>query len=438
MVLTARSGVLVLVLLAGCSESLFGARPATDGDAGAGSDAGDAGEIAPGACTAPCVADAAAEFDGSPGGIGSHWRYLDDSRSPQRTWSPMTASGGEMSGAGQNHITSCGQHPDRAACKTLPSALLVSSTGVTSPTDPAIELTAFSGQVLKLALHAYLPAGGDQTIWLYRNSREDTLFKAIATAGTPLDHEITLDALPGDRFLVAVAPIGDGAADVGVELFATAASQPLPSSCQLALRFDTVVANSTSDLICGRRVFTHLDTTGKQTALVQTTAPYIELISAISNPAGTYLHDFDGSSPLDYSHDVTVQLWTNLRSFVAGGAASVFSDLSAGAGLAISILPGSPATISATTRTTTSSLVEATAQVTSASTWHFIRVVRTADHLQLCIDGGAPVSMDAALVMVPATLPPDLGKDLEAPSASASLDGELDDVRVISGALPCE
>ena len=411
MVLTVRCGVLVALLLAGCNESLFGVHHVVPGDAAVPLDVPPDVDV-PGVCSAPCVADAAAEFDGTPGGMGGHWRYLDDTRSPQRTWTVMAVNGGEMMGAGTNRITTCALHRDAAACAALPGALLVSSTGVTSGADPAIELTSPTGQVIQLTLHAYLPAGANQTIRLYRNSREDVLFTGLATAGTPLDHAVTLDALPGDRFLVAVAPTGDGAADVGLQLFASTVGKAFPSTCQLALRFDTApIADSTSDLTCVvKRVFTHLDDKGLRAMLTLSGPPFAELVSALSNPGGTYLHSLDPMGPLDYSGDVTVQLWANLKTFVNAGAASVFSDLDATGGLAISVLPAG--TISVTTPSTTTSLVEAAGPYPDPSAWHFIRVVRTAGNLRVCVDGSLAGTMDASLVRLPASLPPNFGKDL--------------------------
>jgi hypothetical protein len=435
-VLTPRSGALGVLLLAGCSESLFGAHHVSHSDAGVDPD----GDVVPGVCTAPCVADAAKEFDGTPGGMGGHWRYLDDSRSPQRTWSAMTVIAGEMTGSGNNRITSCALHPGAAACTALPGALLVTSTGATSATDPAIEFKAPTSQVLQLSLHAFVPAGDDQTIRLYRNSREDVLFTQIATAGTPVAHEITVDALPGDRFLVAVAPTGNGTADVGLELFASAAAKAFPSTCQLALRFDDLpVGNSVTDVICLMGALTHLSMTGTSTALALAPGPFTELGSSAINPGGTYLHDFQTAKAIDYSQDVTVQLWANLKSYVNGGRASLLSDLNtAGSGIEIAVLPGPPDMITVGTRTTTSTVVQATGPYPGIGAWHFLRVVRTATNLRVCVDGALAGSLDTTPLLTPATHLPDLGKDLQLPSAMASLDGDLDDVRVITGALPCE
>ncbi len=433
-------GVLGAVLLGGCNESLFGLHHGGRGP-DAGDDAPDSNTV-PGVCTAPCVADAGAEFDGTPGGMQAHWRYLDDSRSPQRTWTAMTMGTGEMTGAGENRITSCAMHPEAAACTTLPGALLVSSTGATSLADPAIEFKAPTGQVIKLSLHAFVPAGENQTIRLYRNSREDVLFTGIAMAGTTVAHEITVDALPGDRFLVAVAPTGNGAADVGLQLFITAVPKAFPSDCQLALQFELFTGNSFSDLQCLSSVFTHFDSAGKMASLAQANGPFKELGSADSNLAGTYLHDLVPSSVLDYSQDVTVQLWAQLRAFVGAGPAWLFSDLDSagsGGGLGISIVPGPQAMVDVQTRTdpASSAVIHLTAPAPDPGAWMFIRVVRTGTQLQVCLNGAPPVTVDVGATKLPATRPPDLGKEVQAPSAQASFDGYLDDIRVITGALPC-
>jgi len=67
---------------------------------------------------------------------------------------------------------------------------------------------------------------------IYRNSREDVLVTATAMPGVALDREITVDALAGDRFLVALAPEAMGAGNVAVQLFVnnTGAVFPRPAS----------------------------------------------------------------------------------------------------------------------------------------------------------------------------------------------------------------
>ena len=46
--------------------------------------------------------------------------------------------------------------------------------------------------------------------------------------------------------------------------------------------------------------------------------------------------------------------------------------------------------------------------------------------------------ISAAKPNLATSYPPDLGKDIPDASTAAFFDGSLDDVRVITGALPCE
>jgi len=423
--------VLGLVLLAGCSESLFGTRHAAGGDDGG------SGDDVPAACAAPCIADAAADFDGSLGGLGNHWRYLDDRR--DRNWIQMMASGGEMTGAGGNRITTCAAHPDAPACAALPGALLVSSAGATSNADPAIEFTASTTQVIQLSLRALVPSGADQVIRLYRNSREDVLFTGTATAGATLAQAITLDALPGDRFLVAVAPTGKGATDVAVQLFASARPTPFPSSCQLALRFENITGFSTTDLLCLKGAYTHLNSQGNPTSITLGSGPFLEQGNAIKIPDGTSFHDYNPTDALDYAHDVTVQFWA-LQLTPSASTAWLFSDLDVtrGGGVGISILPGAPAMLEVTAGANPApSFVHASATYPNPGSWQFIRVVHTSVGVQVCVNGDRAMSLDADTTNLATGQPPDLGKDVQDVPAAASFDGLLDDVRVITGALPC-
>ncbi|HET7505081.1 MAG TPA: LamG-like jellyroll fold domain-containing protein [Kofleriaceae bacterium] len=434
---------LALVGLAGCNESLFGTRPGGKPGPGSGSGSADASPdvpVVPGLCTAPCVADAGAEYDGTTGGKGGHWRYLDDSRSPQRTWSPMMVSGQDMVGADGNRITSCAAHPDALACATLPGALLMSSAGATAATDPAIEFKAPTGEGLTLRLQALLPAGDAQTIRLYRNSREDVLFTADATAGIPVSHEITLDALPGDRFLVAVAPTGNGATDVGVQLTISTAPRPFPTDCHFAFRFDSLpTGDSDADITCLQGGLQHDRSGGLLTPLSLGPGPFTLLGTSAIIGTGTYLAGFPMNKAVDYSHDVTIQLWTKLASFVAAGPASIYSDLDAtGGGINVQVLPGPPETVVVSTRTAASDIVTVSGSYPRSVDWHFLRVVRSATNLRVCVDGALVKSMDESSLLAAANQLPTLGKDFQAATDQASFDGNFDDVRAINSALPCE
>src|SRR5262245_15536716 len=97
MVLT-RACALLALLAAACGQSLFDANGNVDGGGGDGPAAI--------ACPAPCLGDAAADFDGTPEGAGARWRYLDDRR--DRSWAAMSPSGSGLAGANPaNAITTC-------------------------------------------------------------------------------------------------------------------------------------------------------------------------------------------------------------------------------------------------------------------------------------------------------------------------------------------
>jgi len=427
-VLARGSLVLGFIVLGGCSESLFGAHP---GDGGAGS--------AP-TCTGACIADAAVDFDGTIGGTGGHWRYLEDTR--DRSWTRMTAYTTGMTGTldPRNHITTCAAKPSAPACKALPGALLVSAAGTGGTADPAIEFTASTAQVVKLGLHVFVPGGDNPTIRLYRNSREDVLFTGTAMAGTRLDQEITLDVLPNDRFLVAVVPAGtSGATDVALDLSASIESATFPSSCQLTLRCDSVTGNSTVDPLCRKAAFTHYGSQGP-IPIALSAAPFLEQGNAIKIPSGTYFQDPNPLDALDYSQDVTVQLWSE-QAASSTNTAWLFSDLdpAKGGGLGISILPEAPAMLDVKAGTTSApSFVHMSVMYPNPGMWNFIRVVHTGTTLRVCVNGVLAATITGAATKLATSYPPQLGKDIQDLPAAASFDGYVDDVRVISGALPCE
>ena len=435
-----RFAVLGLVVLIGCSSSLFDANGTPGGpgggDGGAGNDSGSG--VVPSSCPEPCFADAAGNFDGSPGGTGGHWRYLDDRR--DRTWTAMTASATAMTGAVPgNSITTCAAKPTAPACQALPGALLVSSAGATSLADPAIEVTApATAQVIKLSVRAFVPSGDDQKIRVYRNSREDVLFTGTAVAGTAFGQTVTLDALPGDRFLVAVAPSAKGATDVGLHVFVNPTGAVFPAACQVAVSF-AAAAGNTVDNLCGHD-FTHRLFDGNMdTAPVLAAGPFNELGSAGDFTSDNY---FLGTDPLDKSGDTTLQFWVKHRAFVPlYDGAWVFSDLDInsanGEGLGVVIANNFPTVLEVTACTTGPECFKDIPYPTDGS-WQFVRVVHTNGNVNVCLNGVRKTSFAAAAGKLQSTFPPHFGNNLQWSPQGAFFDGEIDDVRVLTGALPCD
>ena len=435
------------LVVTGCSSSLFDDGNRGGGGGGGGIDSG-AGPV-PTSCPAPCLADAAADFDGTAGGMGGHWRYLDDHR--DRTWTPMAASATAMTGAdAANHITTCAAHPDAPACKTLAGALLVSSAGATNPADPALELTAAKAQVLKLSVRAFVASGDDQTIRIYRNSREDVLFTGIALAGVTLEQALTVDALPGDRFLVALAPTANGATDVALEVFVNPTGANFPSTCQVAIQFTAGMGN-TVDNLCGTD-FTHSlyqDTgTDLDSAPAFAAGPFPELGNAGDFVAPAY---FRGVGTLDKTHDVTVQFWVKRRSIVnPDGGAWLFSDMDlddevgpkTSGGLAVVITNDAQQLLDVQTCTESTPMTLQVADVAtpypSDGSWQFVRIVHTNGNVSVCLNGTRRTNLAVAAGHLQSAHLPRLGMNEFSQPSGAFFDGEIDDFRVLTGALPCD
>ena len=409
---------------AGCTQSLFDEGGATAADV----------DDVPRTCPSPCLADAAADF---ARGVGSPWRYLDDHR--DRTWTAMTGDQTRTGADPANHIASCAANADNAACRGLSAGLLVASAGATHSADPAIELTIPTSQVVQLVVRAYLASGADQPIRLYRNSREDLLYAGVAKAGVGLSHAITLDALAGDRFLLAVAPNGNGA-EVAVQLFASPTGAVFPSSCQVAVSF-AAAAGNTADNLCGSD-FTHKLYDGDMdTPPPLAAGPFTELGNAADLTSDAY---FESTTILDKTHDTTVQLWVKLRAFVDSYDAWLFSDLDLNTtgGLGIAIVNRSPVVLDvATTLTatpTSNTFSDAIAPYPMDAGWHFVRAVHTNGSLNVCIDGVRKANVAVPAGFLRSTFAPYLGKNAVWTPQGAFVNGEIDDVRVLTGALPCE
>lgn len=391
-------------------------------------------------CAMPCAADAAGDFNGTSRGTSGHWRYLDDHR--DRSWTAMTPGAAAMIGADPaNQITTCAANPGAAACKILPRALLISSSGVMSADDPAIEYASPISQVVQLSVHAYAAGGADQTVRVYRNSREDVLFTGIATPGVTLDQLITLDALAGDRFLVALAPVAAGASDIALHVFVNPTGAAFPSGCQVAVEFATAAGN-TVDNLCGSD-FTHRLFVGNMdTAPVLGPGPYTELGNAGDLAPDAY---FATTGSLDDSHDVTLQFWVLQRGFVDSNDAWLFSnlDLVSSGGVAVAILNAEAPKLNVTTCDSVAAdqitLSQTETDFPNDGSWQFVRVAHKGDQLYLCLNG---VRQGLPLHVAPGHLAsgfaPHLGNNQRWMPPGAFFDGELDDIRVMAGALPCD
>ncbi len=430
-----RLGWLCVLACAACSQSLFDAH-----GPGAGNNGGDGGGNGPATCNAPCLADAAVDFDGSAGGKNQMWRYLDDHR--DRTWTAMTSGSTTMTGADPaNHITTCAANPGAAACAMLSDALLVSSSGATSAADPAIEFTAPAQQVIQLSVKVFMASGADQTIRLYRTGRPDALFTGVATAGKLLDQTITVDALAKDRFLVAMAPMAAGASDVAIQFVASSAGMLFPQACLLAVEFAGATGNTVSDL-CQSVSFTHLDASFKAIPVALGDDPFGQKSAAADIALGT---DFETTQPIAQNTTLTVQLWAQQRTMPTGMDVWLLSDVDltdnapGGLGIGVSQFGMLDAQTPTVSTSTTIDVTDALTPWPGTGAWHFVRVVQTGGNLNLCLDGKLKASVPVTDGHLKTVEPLLLGRTkFGIPAGQSFFDGFLDDVRMFKGALPCE
>ena len=419
----------ILVLVAACNQSLF---DQYSGDGGGDDD----GSGTASTCPTPCVADAGGDF----GASGKNWRYVEDTRN--RAWVAMTPSGDTAVGAddSKNTITACSAHGDAPACAALPGALLVSSSGSASMADPAAEWTSTTNQVVKLELSAFVASGeAAQNVLLYRNSREDSLVATIAAMpGTAASASVTVDAFAGDRFLVAVAPSGAGAMDVGVQLFASGTGASFPQTCELGLGFDGASGTSIANA-CGSKVTSMDANTASTSAITLGPPPYVQLGQAAMFVENKYLI---GADVLDRKSDTTTQLWVQHLAVVADSGAWVFSDydLDFGGGVGIVVYDNQSGTLTLQAGTCTDptpDFAEISTSYPNDHAWHFVRVVHTNGKFNLCLDGTMVASMPLAAGALKTTYPPYMAQNVVWTPSGAFFDGSLDDVRVFSTALPC-
>ncbi len=440
MVLRIASIVTLGIALAGCGQSLFDSHGSADGGGGGGDSA------VPASCPTPCLADAAGDYDGTARGSTGVWRYLDDMRT--RAWTPMGGDINEMTGAGMNRITTCAKHGSSAACADLPGALLVSTSGATSIADPALELTNDTNRNMQLTLRVRVPAGSpEQLVRLYRNSREDVLITALALPGVTLDRLVKIDALAGDRFLLAIAPMAMGATDVAVQLFANPTGAVFPVECVSAYSFETpsTMATSVSDL-CHANTMTSLDfDTNPPDPVVRGASAFPELGMALKLVESKYS---EATTVTDRPGDTTLQMWVKIDTMPPQGTGSwVFADedLDVGGGLGVVIFDdtGTTPTIQFGTCTQGSPpgplmFAEQAVAYPMPTEWHFLRVIHQGGNVTACIDGVKKATYALPAGKLASTIKPRLGRNLFGLPGGAHTDGRIDDVRMFSTALPCE
>lgn len=387
-------------------------------------------------CPADCLGDAARDFNDSDGAAGERWRYLEDRR--DRSWTALTAADGVAVGADPAlAITTCQSRPTAPACDELPGALLLSSSGAATASDPAIEFKVASKGTLQLGVRAFVATTDPaQQIVVYRNSREDLLFTGAATPGTLFEQSIAVDALSGDRLLVALVPASGGATDVGLDLFVS--DTGLASRCQVALTFEQV-SGTAVNAQCGGAFTNYEDVTGTpEIPPVLGSAPYPELGQSAVIAPNTY---YKGVDALDKAGDTTLQYWLRFNAFYSSYDAWPVSDMDLNGdrgGLGNAIYERADIRIDTTIGSPANTYIGSNAPFNFVGQWVFVRVVHAGGKVSTCLNGKRISVFDLEAGKLKTTFPLYLGKNVLWTPQVAAFDGSLDDLRVLSTALPCE
>lgn len=441
--------LLSLVALAGCGQSLFDNNVGTTGGSGTdggGSDSGDGNNVAT-MCPAGCIGDAAADIDGSRPG----WRYLEDAR--DRTWVPMTAGGGgsHTGAVSPNAIETCAANAGAPGCVALPGALLVTTAGMAASADPAVEFTVPSNQVVQLSLRVYVPSGQpEQRVRLYRNSREDSLLTVPAIPGQLLERSLAVDALAGDRFLVAIAPTAAGATQVALHFFINTTADSFPATCNLAVDFAAATGNTVDNLCAADVTYYDYDLSSPNDAIPPKLAagPYAELGMAADIPLTEY---YVAADIIQRTGDTTTQFWVRHDAFDSSYPYNAYPfsdiDLDATGGLSIGIYDSGAGVRRLSVYTCDTINMPSPGDFTTNGTnvaypndanWHFVRIVHTVGSVRICVDGTRVGSFVVPAGKLQGQLKPYFGKDNKWLPVFASFDGGVDDIRSFTTALACE
>lgn len=418
---------------AGCGQSLFDA----NGDRRDGG-GDDDGPPVPETCPDMCLGDAAADFDAS----SSFWRYLEEVTS--RQWMPMGLVGAERIGSIDpgNKIAQC-KGSSAPACQALPSGLLVTPAGQSAEQVPALEFEfrATEAQVLHLSLRAHVPKdGGEQNIRLYRNSAEDVLFTAPGVKDATIERDVIVDALPGDRFLLAVEPVGLVGGSAALEFFVSNRGESFPQTCELAASFETASGSVVPDLCKkGRALTFKVGPMGMDTSPMFIDAGvFPEQRRAINIPIGYYFRAA-GNPILRGSSPQTVQFWARVNSVSASEDGWAFSDfdvdLGGGSGVSFTSVAAPQIQVQGAARVTGGVITGVESAPFSIGPWRFVRMIVTDSKITWCVDGKPMPDLPLASDRPEAQYPVSLG--IREAQTMAQFDGALDDVRVFSTALPC-
>ncbi|MFW5921075.1 MAG: hypothetical protein ACOCUS_04490, partial [Polyangiales bacterium] len=286
-------------------------------DDGGGNDAwNDDGGLPP-TCDAPCIGDAALDFDAET--QRNPWAYLQDDRSAAGVGYADLVAGvydgapaWTASGAEPPTIVGCPLAPEVAPCAGVAGYLLfVPDATEDDGSDPAIELAIDSPGIYNIDVRARMPDGTTATepveILVSRTARPALLARrAFVPETTPTTFGAEATLLADERVVVTVRPdraTGPAPEPLAVNVRVTRVTDAaLPGKCMLAVPFDTG-ASSLADRCVGAEGTEESGATGSDADSPSPTrfGPARQL-----DEGQTIAWD---SLSLDYSGDFTIDLW---------------------------------------------------------------------------------------------------------------------------------
>ncbi|HTM22890.1 MAG TPA: LamG domain-containing protein [Kofleriaceae bacterium] len=447
MVLRRTIALAALLALPACKQSLFDAHGDSDARPGDGDGDGDGDALPPDSCPATCIADLVADYDGTPAGSSGVWRYLSDAR--DGTVTPMTAGQWNgidgLVGGGADPVPAlidCRAHASEPACAGVADRiLLVPSQASAGHHDPAVEVSIDSAQQYRVS-GVFSSTTSDSVVHdlrIYRNSLADLLHGDVFDIdNTQRGYSVDAELVAGDRLLLSLRPESGTGTPIGVQHYVSRNTGAFPGRCGVTVRFEDISGADVTD-DCGLITFKaraddgaggYMDLTPVPTATGPT-----GMGTAIALAEGQYL--LPTGSPMDYAGDFTIQMWVRIVDFNFT-TMSLWADWHDTAEGGVSLAIDSGGTFYAEVLTPGAGDVPLSFAWPTDQAWHFIRVVRDtgASTFRVCLDaeqkGSATLS---GTLNLSTDEPPYIGRNVD--YNPPYFQGELDDVRMFTRALPC-
>ena len=425
-------------------------------------------------CTGSCLGDGVADFSPDRQAAGMlQWRYLADTLDPLGLVFPELGairlydapawggSGAESTPA----IVACGESIV-GNCGAAAGRLLFEATQGQSAPVLAFIAPADGTFLVELELTV---VSGESTVSVGRNGRFDSVAVAALSAGDSRTLAVPIDLFAAERgVLRVVADATSDSASVAVNIRVSTMPGVLPlAACQLATRFEET-APLAVECTPERLTTNNLNIRAGSAPTAPISGPAPVMGGARDFPKGSALRLENVTT--DYSGDFTVQLWAKVDS-VPSFSTEIFHDWFGAGGTQIGL---EPQDVTGALGGVDIDVVHAAylferppppfdesilhcnrgegaccdedscfhhlvAPLGELSEWHFYRMVRIAalNEVRFCIDGEI-----AATGPLPGTMDISSGVDpklgnLPISFDAPAFDGAVDDLRVISRALPC-